>query len=137
MNESISKLDKKHNNLYKTHYSLISKLKDIQNNLTKEFDNKFKMSKIIANQKKADKESNLNIQIKAKEIEVQMAERRGEFIQKQYERLEKMEKDGDEKALKAELDNLKSEIAKSESEVNELKKIEQNFSKENVYDNYE
>ena len=35
LNNSISLLDKKHKNLYKTNYSLLSKLKDIQNNLTK------------------------------------------------------------------------------------------------------
>ena len=43
--------------------------------------------------------------------------------------LEKMEKDGDEKALKAELDELKSNIETTENQIKELKKIEENYRK--------
>ena len=137
LNNSISLLDKKHKNLYKTNYSLLSKLKDMQNNLTKEFDNKFKMSKILSKQKKLDNESNLNIQIKAKEMEIQIAERRGEFIQKQYEKLEKMENDGDEKTLYDRLQELKSKIAEYENDINKLKEIEQSYSKKDFDKDYE
>ena len=137
LNNSISLLDKKHKNLYKTNYSLLSKLKDMQNNLTKEFDNKFKMSKILSKQKKLDNESNLNIQIKAKEMEIQIEERRGEFIQKQYEKLEKMENDGDEKTLYDRLQELKSQIAEYENDINKLKEIEQSYSKKDFDKDYE
>ena len=137
LNKSISQLNKKHKDLYKINYSLISKLKDMQNNFTKEFDNKFKMSKIVSKQKKAESESDLNIQIKAKEMEIQMAERKGEFIQQQYERLEKLENEGKEESLKLQLDDLKSQIEEHEKIVNDLKEKEKAIKKEDFEKNYE
>ena len=136
-NKELSDLDKDYKNAYKTNYSLISKLKDMQNDLTKEFDNKFKMSNIIYKQKKSDYESNLNIQIKAKEMEIEIEEKKGKVIQKQYERLEKLEKSGKEKTLKKELEEYKEKIKGCEKDIKELKEKEKEFKKNKVEKNNE
>ena len=127
LNKTISELDKTHNNISNINTNLLTKLKDLENQVSKKFEEKFKLAKIIERQKKMDNKRDINIEIKCKEIQKQHMEKYVENNQKQIKRLDKLlkaNKPGKDKELDNELKSINEEIDKLQQEVDNLKKIE-------------
>ena len=126
LNTQLSQLEKDHNELSNKNKTLLSKLKELEDDVTKRFENKFKLSKVIKNQKKIENQENLETSIKIKDKQKENVEKDIKYNKNEIKRLNKLlkkNKEGSEQQLSDELKAIKDNINKIEKEIKELNKI--------------
>ena len=126
LNSQLSELDKNHNEVSNINKKLLSKLKDLEDEVAKRFENKFKLSKVIKNQKKMENQINLEAEIKNKDKQKENVEKDIKYNKKEIKRLNKLLKkneEGNEQKLSDELKKIQDNIIKIEKEIKELNKV--------------
>ena len=123
---NISELENQQVELSKENKKLISKLKGLENDINQKFSSKFKLSKIVANQKKLANKTDIEKQIKSKEKQVETAQKNMKYMEKEYAKLSDMvekSKNGEDKILEEELSGISKKIEYMESEIQKLLSI--------------
>ena len=129
LNKNLSELEKEQINMTKENQTLLQNLKKMEEEVSKRFENKFKMSKVIQRQKMIEKENkrDLNKEIKVKEkqnINVQKFIKIYKKDLKMYDKLlEDNKKEGNEQQLNDELKGINDKINSIEKEMEGLNKI--------------
>jgi hypothetical protein len=126
LNEKLSALEKEQISKSNENKTLLDKLKKMEEEVSKRFSNKFKISKIIERQKKSENKRDINKEIKVKEKEKTIVQNDIKFNQKEIKKLNKLieeNKDGCEQKLNTELQELNSKINILQKEIEELNKI--------------
>lgn len=123
LNFQISELEKEQNMISKKNSKLMSKLKEIEKNISKRFSSSFKVIKLLSNQKKLDSEVNINTQIKSKEGQIETEQKYIEYNKKEVEKLKNLSKEGMEENLNKKLKDLNEKIQNIENEIEILNKI--------------
>ena len=123
LNAQLSELEKKHSEVSNTNKKLLSKLKELENDVNKRFDNKFNISKVIKNQKKLENKVNIENEIKNKDKQKEIVEKDIKYNKKEIKRLNQLiekNKEGTEQKLTEELKEINDNITKIEKEIKEL-----------------
>lgn len=126
LNNKISVLQDEQNEATKENNKLLSKLRDIEKDVSKKFNGKFKLSKIISKQKSQANERNINIEIKSKEGQKKTVQKNIEYNKKEVEKLTNMleqSKEGGDDQLNQELIELNQKINDYKKEIRELNKL--------------
>ena len=90
VNEQIEALNKELTNVSKKNKSLMNKLKMMEKEVSSKFDEKFKVSKVIENQKAKTNNKDINIEIKSLENEKGNVQKDIKYNQKEIDRLNKI-----------------------------------------------
>ena len=129
LNKDLSELEKDQINISKENQTLLKKLKNMENEVSKRFENKFKLSKVIQRQKNIEKENkrDLNKEIKVKEKENINIQKFIKIYKKDIKMIDKLlednKKEGNENQLNDELKVINDKINLLEKEIEGLKKI--------------
>ena len=129
LNKDLSELEKDQINVSKENQTLLKKLKNMENEVSKRFENKFKLSKVIQRQKNIEKENkrDLNKEIKVKEKENINIQKFIKIYKKDIKMIDKLlednKKEGNENQLNDELKVINDKINLLEKEIVGLKKI--------------
>ena len=134
LNKELSELDKNHFTISKDNKTLITKLKTMEEEVSKRFADKFKISKVVERQKKEAAKRDFNVEIKAKEIQKKTEKKIIKYNKKEIKKLnEILGKEGKEQQLNEELNEINENINKTKSEIEELNKVkmDHNLCKKN------
>jgi hypothetical protein len=124
LNKQISDLEKEQIKASNENRKLLAKFKEMEEEVSNRFDNKFKISKLFKSQKNNENIRNLDNEIKAKEKQKTIVQKDIKYEKKEIKKLENLlEKEGDEQKLKEELKEINENIKKIKIEIEELKKI--------------
>ena len=131
MNEQLEALNKELTNVSKKNKSLMNKLKKMEKDVSSKFAEKFKVSKVIENQKSKAYNKDINIEIKSLENETSNVQKDIKYNQKEIDRLNKImeeNKEGGEGEgkLEEQYNELKKNIAEIQKEINVLNTIKFN-----------
>ena len=126
LNGKITTLEKEQVNKYNENRNLLSKLKGIEEEVTKKFSGKFKLTKVFDRQKKNANFRNFDIEIKSKEKQKEIVQKDIKYEKKQIEKLNKLlekNKDVNEQKLNEELNEINEKIKIMKKEIEKLKRI--------------
>ena len=124
LNKELSELDKNHFTISKDNKTLITKLKTMEEEVSKRFADKFKISKVIERKKKEGVKRDLNAEIKAKEIQKKTEKKIIKYNKKEIKKLnEILDKEGKGQELNEELKQINEKINKTKTEIEELNKV--------------
>ena len=126
LNEEIENLNKLRNNVCNQNKTLMNRLKKMEEEITKKYNDKFKVSKIIEKQKYNIYNRDINTEIKSKENEKNNVQKDIKYNKKEIDRLNKIleqnnSQDGDK--LKEQYIELKNDIQQIQKELDDLNKI--------------
>ena len=134
LNNKISELDEKQNELKKENVKLLTQFKGIEKDVSKKFENKFKLAKIVAKEKEKANEQNLDVIIKARTQQVNTMQKNINREKKSIQVIEKKLKlSGKDVKLNEELLKLNNKINEFENEIkelNDIKDVHQNCEKD-------
>ena len=138
LNEKIDKLNKSQAKESKVNKNLLNKLKKLEEEVSKKFQDKFKISRVIEKQKSIAQERDINIEIKSKENEKNNVQKDININKKEIERLNRILEDnqeGGEKKLDQQYNELKEKIEKLQKEVDDLNiiKFQHKYCSKNTY----
>lgn len=123
LNAQIEKLNKSQTKESNQNKTLLNKLKKLECEVSKKFQDKFKVSKVIEKQKAIIQERDINKEIKSKENETKNVQKDIKINEREIKRITKLleeNKDGGEKKLDQQYNELKEKIEKIQKEVNDL-----------------
>ncbi len=123
LNAQIEKLNKSQTKESNQNKTLLNKLKKLEGEVSKKFQDKFKVSKVIEKQKAIIQERDINKEIKSKENETKNVQKDIKINEREIKRITKLleeNKDGGEKKLDQQYNELKEKIEKIQKEVNDL-----------------
>ena len=126
LNKELEELNKVQINVCNKNKSLLSRLKEMEKEINKKFDEKFKVSKVLEKQKSSLYKRNIDIEIKSKENEKNNVQKDIKYNQKEINRLNKILEENNEKEgnkLEENYNELKKNIEKVQKEVNDLNQI--------------
>ena len=126
LNAQIEKLNKSQTKESNQNKTLLNKLKKLEGEVSKKFQDKFKVSKVIEKQKAIIQERDINKEIKSKENETKNVQKDIKINEREIKRITKLleeNKDGGEKKLDQQYNELKEKIEKIQKEVNDLNLI--------------
>ena len=104
----------------------------MEQEVSHKFTGKYKLSRILAKQKQLASESDINIQIKAKEGQIKTEQKRIENNQKEVEKLNDLLQKNEEvsdQALNEKLEELNKILSQQQAEIDELKKMREKHFK--------
>ena len=129
LNEEIDTLNKSQFKASKDNKNLLNKLKKMEEEVSKKFQDKFKISRVIEKQKSIARERDID-----KEIKTQENEKNNVQIDRLNKILEENQEEG-EKKLDQEYAGLKEKIAKIQKEVDDLNliKFQHKYCSKNAY----
>ena len=126
LNQELSTKENEQVNLYKNNQSLLLNLKKVDEEVAKRYAEKFKISKLIAKQKKKANTINPETQIKSKEIQAESVQKFINYNKQEGQKLKDLlEKYGEntEEKLSEELKNLNAKINEIQIEIKRLNHI--------------
>ena len=126
LNEQLAKLEKEQIMSFNQNKNYLSKLKEKEEEVTKRFEDKFKISKVLSHQKKEAIKPDFDKQIEMKEIEKENIQKLIKYNQKEVKKLEKLleeNKEGSDQKLADELKEINEKINEVEKEIEKLKKV--------------
>ena len=126
LNKQLSLLEKQQINLFNENKTLLSKLKNMEEQVTNKFNDKFKISKVIKRQKQNEIKIDLNKEIKIKEQLKINIEKTIKYNKKDIKILNKLleeNKEGKEQDLSNNLKELTDKINLIQKDIEQLNKI--------------
>ena len=126
LNQTLSSLEKDHISVSNKNKILLDKLKKIEEEVSKRFSDKFKLSKIVKTKKIIETKRDINKEIKATENQKNNVQKIIKYNEKEIKKLNKLieeNKDGNEQKLNNELKEVNEQINKLQKEIEELNKI--------------
>ena len=123
LNQEFSTKENEQIKLYKNNQSLLSNLKKVDEEVAKKYAEKFKISKLIAKQKKKANIISIDTEIKSKEIQAQNVQKFINYNKKEVQKLKDLlEKYGEntEAKLSEELNGLNAKINEIQNEIKRL-----------------
>ena len=126
LNKMLSTLEKDQITISDENKNLLTKLKGMEEEVSKRFADKFKVSKVIQRQKKNINKRNINTEIKSKEGQKTNVQKSINYNKKEIEKLNELlekTKEGNEGKLSEELKELNENINKIKIEIEDLNKI--------------
>ena len=126
LNQQLEELNKIKNNVCYQNKSLMNRLKKMEQEISKQFEDKFKISKIIEKQKYSIYNRDINTEIKSHENEKKNVEKAIKYNQKEIDKLNHILENNDEKAgkqLEDQYNELKNNLEEIQKELNELNQI--------------
>ena len=128
LNSKLSTLEKDHYNISNKNKTLLTKLKNVEEEVSKRFEDKFKISKVIQKQKQIDANKiDVNAEIKLKEKQKKNVKKSIKYQKKELKIMKNIlekNKEENEQKLGDELNEINENIKKIKKEIEELKKIE-------------
>ena len=126
LNQEFSTKESEQVKLYKNNQSLLLNLKKVDEEVAKRYAEKFKISKLIAKQKKEANITNLDTEIKSKEIQAKSVQKFINYNKKEIQKLKDLlEQNGEntEEKLSEELKELNAKINEIQIEIKRLNHI--------------
>ena len=126
INKELEELNRTQNNVCKKNKVLMSKLKKIEERVNKQFDDKFKLSKVIENQHFNIYNKDIKSEILSKESEKNNVQKDIKINQKEIDRLNKIIEENNQEEggkLEEQYKGLEQDIEKIQKEVNDLNQL--------------
>ena len=123
LNKEISKKENEQIKLHKTNMNLLSKLQNMEKEVSDRFANKWNASKVIAKQKKIIYKKNLNTEIKSTEGQQENIQKIINYNQKEIKKLNKLLEEANEEKLTNELKEINDKIDEIQNDIKRLNKI--------------
>lgn len=134
LNKEMTKKENEQIKLHKQNINLLSKLQNMEKEVSERFANKWNASKVIAKHKKNIYKKDLNTEIKSKEGQQENIQKLINYNQKEIKKLNKLLEEANEEKLTNELKEINDKIDEIKNDIKRLNKIklEHKLCKKNI-----